>query len=502
MLTAMLAQAASVPHTMLAHAKAAVGGKAWDQVTTLEREYTDTGNNGQAHGTELLDLRTGHYTSALEAIPGFPFVSGWDGRQYWESQFGISAVKPGMSGLSAAFRKCLGQWYARCGRATFQSGGERLHAGQRFDVVRVTPHGSAPFESWINRRSGRIERVRFGSTLESLVEYADFRRVGRLWIAFEERYTLAPGAPEIVTRLHRVRVNPTLPAHAFALPVDAAIEGLQDMPEGVSVDFENCENHLCVKLDLNGQGPFRFILDTGSANVLSPAAAARLDLVPRSQVLAQGLGDGRANGGVVKVARVEMGPLTQQQQTFFVVELGYPGIDGLLGYGWLRQCVTRIDWAKQRLTFTPPSRFHYQGTAGSTMLDFTGNTPRVEARIDGQAGWFYLDTGDWSGVTLNANFARKSGLAGKYAGGEEIRYGSIGGEVRAQRSRADMLELGGMRLAHPSLMLSQQSTDLLSAPGLAGNLGHGVLHRMNIVLDYPGHRAFFEPNEFTEEAEE
>jgi predicted aspartyl protease len=249
---------------------------------------------------------------------------------------------------------------------------------------------------------------------------------------------------------------------------------------------------------LNGRGPFRFVLDSGAAmNVMTPETAAQLGLKEQGKLLVQGTSNSTSPGRLATVARTTMGALAQDDQTFAVVPIGYPGVDGLLGFQWLRQAVTRIDWAARKLTFYDPATYAYRGAAQPRRLDFHGNVPRVEARIDGHAGWFNLDTGDFAGVTVNPAFARATGLDVAYPTGEESHYGGVGGGAHALLTTAKELEFGDAALQGPQLQLSRQTRDLLSAPGLAGNLGYGVLHRFNIVLDYPGSRIYFEPNAAT-----
>lgn len=484
--------------TLLAQAKQATGGNAWDQLASMRRVYTNVLENGETDaGSELTDVLTGRYAASVATPTGLPLRFGWDGQRYWESQFGISTFKQA-SEADLAFIKCLGQWYARCGAGSFSVAGQRQHGGASYSVVRVDSLAHLPVEFWINRATARIERVGYGAGLRNLVDYGDFRQVGALQLPFEERTTSPDGT--LLTRVSRIELNAAVPPQAYARPVDRAIEGLAGHPDGITVDLDACgdQSHLCVHVMLNGRGPFRFMLDSGAAlNVMTPETAARLGIKGQGKVTVQGTSNSTSAGSLVQVARTSLDSLVQADQTFAVVPIGYPGADGLLGFQWLRQAVTRIDWAARKLTFYDPAAYVYRGPARPHTLDFHGNVPRVEARIDGHKGWFNLDTGDFAGVTVNPAFARATGLDTTYTSGEESHYGGVGGGARALLTQAKLLELGDARLQAPQLQLSRQTRDLLSAPGLAGNLGYGVLHRFNIVLDYPGRRIYFEPNAST-----
>lgn len=486
---------------LLDQAKRATGGAAWDQVASMHRVYTTARADGDTHdmhdmhaGDDLTDVQSGRYAASVATPSGLPLRFGWDGQRAWDSQYGISAYQDATD-ADLAFIKCLGQWYARCGPGTASDEGERQHGGANYRVVRIVSSAHNPIEFWIARATHRIERVGYGPGLRKTLAYADFRPVGALLMPFEER-TTSPDST-LITRVSHIELNPATPAAAYAKPVDSPIDGLAGHPDGVTVDLDQCADqaHLCASIMLNGRGPFRFVLDSGAAmNVVTPAAAARLGLTSQGKLLVQGTSDSTSSGTLVTIARTSLGTLTQADQTFAVVPIGYPGVDGLLGFQWLRQAVTRIAWATRKVTFYDPAAWVYRGTAPARSLDFHGNVPRVEARIDGHAGWFNLDIGDFAGVTVNPAFARATGLDIAYPTGEESHYGGVGGGAYALMTTAKLLEFGSASLQGPQLQLSHQTHDLLSKPGLAGNLGYGVLHRFDIVLDYPGSRIYFEPN--------
>jgi predicted aspartyl protease len=492
------ADTSAAARALLAQAKQATGGAAWDQVASTRRIYTNILDNGETDaGSELTDVQSGRYAATIATPSGLPLRFGWDGKRYWESQYGISTYKE-TSEADLAFIKCLGQWFARCGPGTFSMAGERQLGGTSYSVVRVDSTAHKPVEFWVNRANQRIERIGYGPGLRNIVDYSDFRQVGAVQVAFEE-HTTSPGG-KLITRLSRVELNPDMTEDTFAKPVDRPIEGLAGKPEGVTVELDKCgdQTHLCVHTMLNGKGPFRMMIDSGAAlNVMTPQTAARLGLKVQGKLTVQGTANTTSAGALATVARTSLDSLTQTDQTFAVIPIGYEGADGLLGYQWLRQAVTRIDWAARKLTFYDPATYVYDGRAQPRPLDFVGNVPRVEARIDGHPGWFNLDTGDFAGVTVNPAFARATGLDVAYPTGEVSHYGGIGGGAQALLVQAKLLEFGSASLRGPELQLSRQTRDLLSAPGLAGNLGYGVLHRFDIVLDYPGRRIYFEPNAAT-----
>ena len=112
---------------------------------------------------------------------------------------------------------------------------------------------------------------------------------------------------------------------------------------------------------VNGQGPFRFLLDTGAqSNQLEVGLAGRLGLRPSFQVeLVTPSGVGRAPGG--RVARVELGIAVAGDQEFLFTGLEgvralAPDIQGVLGQEFLGRFDYLLDFEHGRLVFgaTPP----------------------------------------------------------------------------------------------------------------------------------------------------
>jgi len=108
---------------------------------------------------------------------------------------------------------------------------------------------------------------------------------------------------------------------------------------------------------LNGQGPFRFLLDTGAqTNQVEAALARRLGLVPSYQVvLATASGTTRVPGG--RVAEVTLGEATAADQELLFTSLDgvhalAPDIQGVLGQEFLSRFDYLLDFRGRRLVFS------------------------------------------------------------------------------------------------------------------------------------------------------
>lgn len=267
----------------------------------------------------------------------------------------------------------------------------------------------------------------------------------------------------------------------------------------VEVSFQLHAGHVYVDLEVNGQGPFRFIFDTGAPNVLTPDAARRLNLAVRANVEANGTG-GSQSGGSTTVDTLRLGNLTLEKQMFYVLALPPAAseevpVDGLIGFEWLSRFPTHLDYSASKLTFYPDGSAGYAGQALPTPLHFRGKTPQIDGTVDGIAGRFTIDTGSNGSLTLYAPFVAKHGLAARYDAKTRIMSAvGIGGPVYALQARADRLDLGDVKVERPVTFLSQQTAGTSIRKDTAGNIGFGVLRQFNIFFDYPQARVYFEPN--------
>ena len=285
-------------------------------------------------------------------------------------------------------------------------------------------------------------------------------------------------------------------AEATSAPSDRGTPG--QMAPAV-VPFELYSGHIYIKVLINGKGPFNLGFDSGALNVLTPATAMQLGLVTAGKIEAHGTG-GVQSATATRVDRVDVGTATLRDQTFYVVQFPPPAaegrvLDGLIGFEWLSQFPTRIDYAKSTLTFFPRQGFVYSGPAKATPLQFRGRLPQIDGAVDGISGRFSIDTGSNGSLTLYPAFVDKNALVSRLnAKTETMSAVGIGGPVYALMTRVGELNLAGHVVAKPVTFLSKARLGASSDAKTAGNIGSGILRRFAITFDYPKAQAFFEPN--------
>lgn len=269
--------------------------------------------------------------------------------------------------------------------------------------------------------------------------------------------------------------------------------------QSIEVPFSLASEHIYVDVEINGKGPFHFIFDTGAVNILTPWTAKQLSLAVDGKVEANGTG-GVQDAGETKVESTSIAGVTLHDQRFYIVDLPSADtvgkrVDGLIGYGWLSEIPTRIDYAASKLTFHQTKEFRYQGPARATPLFFRGTRPQIDASVDGITGRFTVDTGSSGSLILFPGFVDKNDLAAKYhAKTEIISAVGVGGPVYSLLARAKSLQLGGTTIDNPVTYLSRARTGAAADGKTAGSVGFGVLRRFNITFDYANAKAYFEAN--------
>ncbi len=505
--TAPTSSAGVAPAAALARLKEAMGGSAWDGVrSSHSRARIETGGlKGTTEG--FSDLLTGRHYETLKLGP-ITGAEGWDGRSGWtQDSSGQSKRMEGgdevEGAVNQAYRRCLAYWYPDRWPATVEDGGTHETGGRRFQVVKITPRGGRLFEIWIDVDTWLLDHVVEKQALETRTTFfSDYRAADGRKIAFAVRSTNGETKYDEVFAVDSVEFDVPLDESKFPMPGPPPPDfAFADGKTATTLPFELINNHIYVKVKLNGQGPFRLLCDTGGMNVITPTLAARLGVKPEGALEGRGVGETSEDVGLVNLESLSVGDVTIRKPLFAVFALesfadveGVPQA-GLIGYEVFKRFVVRVDYEQGRLTLTEPSAFAYEGSGTVVLFRFNEQIPQVDGSIDGIPGRFNIDTGSRGSLSLLKPFAEKNDLKKKLAARYEAVTGwGVGGPARGLIVRARELRLGDVSILSPVAELSLQQKGSFTDPYVAGNVGAGALKRFNLVFDYPGQRIIFEPN--------
>lgn len=502
LLMSLCASAAAHPvEVLLVQAKNAVGGAAWNTVRnqrySFDYLHADDGDGGEGDG--YIDFSGGRFAARVRFNPVTISSWGTNDRVSWTEEFSkvsLREVTPVTHDRSEMYRQSYGYWFSSGRPAKAMLLGRRSHGGRQYQVVRVTPTDGSAFDFWINLANHRVER-RFERIdgVETVIDYADFRRVGKVWLPFQERRSRDAMGHSVVIRLNSASLNADVTPESYAPPKDERIEGFAGAGASLTIPFDECDGHICIEVALNGHGPFHFVLDTGARNALSQRVFKQMQLSETGKVIVAGVGPDVEHASTTRIERTGLGALTLHQQDFMVISaLDQTGIDGLLGYEWLLRAPVLIDYTTHRLTWYEPGNFHYSGKASATPLYFDHMAPRIDGVLDGFEGRFGVDTGSELSLTLTKSFMERYGLMKKYAGTDHdsISSSGVGGASNLIAGRGALFRLGGVAIQQPALELSMDDVGVINHAKVAGNIGNGVLRQMKVLFDYPHQTVYLE----------
>ncbi len=490
---------------VLARAKAAAGGSAWDRLRSLHTVATIATGGLEGTVESWDDLRTGRGVTRFELGP-LSGAEGWDGEVLWsQDRSGQVRREEGadevLGAADDAYRRCRGYWFPDRWPAEITSAGAETDDGRTFRVVAVAPRNGRPFSIWVDAASGLVSRFVEASALQTTTTtLSDYRRVGDVLIPFSVRRSNGDSRYDQVVTVQRVELDQALADELFRMPPPPPPDyRFASGAASTAVPFDLVNNHIYVDVRLNGRGPFRMICDTGGMNVVTPTLAAELGLEPQGAVQGRGVGEASEDVGFVPVGTLTVGGVTLDDQLFAVFPLermadveGVP-LDGLVGYEVFKRFVVRVDYQHRHLTLYEPDHFRYDGTGTVVPFTFAEHLPRIEGSIDGIPGAFDLDTGSRSSLTLLAPFVERHGLH-RRSGIETVTGWGVGGPARGRLLRMGSLRLGDVEIPDVVADLSRQRAGAFTDPYLAGNVGGGLLKRFNLVFDYGARTVVFEPN--------
>jgi hypothetical protein len=432
------------------------------------------------------DLRDGRFAQFADAGP-LSGAQGYDGSAAWNRDasgvvWNDGAAPARYAAEQAAYQNAYLLWQPGRGGADVALRPERTANGKRYDVLRVTPPSTPPFDLWIDAAThlpGRVASTIGG--VASSTTYADYRDVDGLMVPFVQNGSAAFGATTVVANDAAAEAalrRPAMHVDDFSLPSGAT-----------TIPFELVDNHVDLPVTINGKGPFRFIFDTGGSNLIDSALAKELGIETQGHANGSGVGAATEPIRFGTAARLQVGDATLRNQVFVVASVrdgfgrssGKP-VDGLIGFEVLSRFVTTFDYAKNEIVLRAPGS---APPAGGTT---------IPCAIDASAGRCTVDTGSRTELTAYSPFlaAHPSIVPPNAAAIGENGFG-IGGAALGRLGRTT-LQVGSFTIPDVITDLSTQTRGAFADPFIAGNVGAGTWKRFAVTFDYAKQTMTLAPN--------
>jgi hypothetical protein len=493
---------------LIAAAKQAMGGAAWDSlVTWREADAVDAGGlQGAAESVEDLTNLKNRGTYSLGPVSG---GAGWDGKEAWTTD-SSKEVRIETSGeavaqaIQDAYRGGYGFFFADRFPAGRDYVGQRQADGKTYDAVKITPAGAEPFEVWFDPSSHVVEReVQLTGGQPHTFLFSDFTRFGDILAPAKVIDRVGPDPKyDVVVSVKSIAFGGHESAGAFAPPPPP--RNTAQWPAGkssVTVPFRLLNNHIYVEASINGSLPLPFVFDTGATDDIQTSVASQLAIPVEGALPGGGFGDKLEDVGFARVKTVDIGGLTLPDQVFstenspqWVAVEGAPS-SGLLGYEFAKRAVLTIDYAKRTMTFTKAEAFQPPRGAAAIPFTFDGHVPMLAGALDGFDGEFELDTGSRGALTVMRPFAEAHGLVAKYRATRLATTGyGVGGPSKALLARAGRLTIGPVSIETPVTEISTDKGGVAQSARIAGNIGGDLLKRFTVTLDYAHRTLWLQPN--------
>jgi predicted aspartyl protease len=254
-----------------------------------------------------------------------------------------------------------------------------------------------------------------------------------------------------------------LAAPSFAQPIAA----VPNAPSSDSAETQASEtiqadtiagSRLTIPVMINGQGPFRFMIDTGSTHtVVSKEVAAKLGLPVRGKrrLVAMGASE---QVDIVEIDRLSISPARTLKRVEAPALLAKNlGADGMLGVDSLKGHRIVFDFAAETMLIEPSNSKSVRderdptGTIVVNARTKLGQLVLVDADANGEEIWVVVDTGGQNSVG-NTPFRR---LMSRKSGAREFKrvdlLGVLGDKTSADFTYVGKMRIGGVQLANAAV---------------------------------------------------
>lgn len=270
----------------------------------------------------------------------------------------------------------------------------------------------------------------------------------------------------------------------------------------VSIPFKLIRGLVVVKMKINNQGPYNFILDTG-VGVMIITDPALLDSIPlqmRRTTLLRGLDGKTAYTAVLTPAlHIDMpgfetygvGAAIFTEDHFGLSNFVGMPIHGLLGYEFFKQMAVKLNFNDSTLTAYLPGRLRHLGKYTALPVTIEHNKPYVVAPVhfcdsSVHSCKFIADLGSGNALMFNDFQSRNWPLAQSIQGNLGC---GLTGLIEGKIGRINAIELGKYRL-RSVLSCFPDTVPLLRSNEYDGNLGIDVLKKFTVIFDYPGGKIY------------
>jgi hypothetical protein len=283
---------------------------------------------------------------------------------------------------------------------------------------------------------------------------------------------------------------------------------LQGNRRHVVIPFRLIRDLIIIRLEINGKGPFNFVVDSGVGLMLvtDPKLVDSINVSNKHTIKISGLGKGEdyeayitspLNVHIPGLVSYDVVAAILQTDRFGLSAFAGIPIHGLIGYEFFNNLAVKIDFTDSTLTVSKPKYTKFFRKGNKIPLSIENRKPYLHAKVTLPNGTktidkLILDLGAGHPLSLD-NVIEKYGMPDKFIAAN-LGIG-LTGPIDGFLSRLNEVDIGKFKLKN---VLSALPVDDKKAPPVNqehrdGNLGMGILKRFTLIVDYPDSAVYLKP---------
>jgi hypothetical protein len=264
----------------------------------------------------------------------------------------------------------------------------------------------------------------------------------------------------------------------------------------------NATHQMFVSARINNSAPMSCSLDSGGgANLyLDQTLAATLGVKPTSEGRSASPNDSRMRTDQRAQTSIEVAGLKFENQPVVLRQMPMAEFACVIGLAVFRSYAVDIDYEQRVVRLLDSERLRYAGPGQLLSFSSEGNNVFLETSLilpggDKVPARLAVDTGGGRfTVLLSKSFADRNRILDRGVPTEpDSSFGYENGQPKVVVARFSKLAMGRMELAQPAIHIWR-------VKGFGGGaepdglLCGGALRRFRLIIDYPKHHLFLEPN--------
>jgi hypothetical protein len=273
---------------------------------------------------------------------------------------------------------------------------------------------------------------------------------------------------------------------------------LEKSRKRVTVPFRLVRNMIIIKLKINDQGPFNFILDTGVGLMIitEPNLVDSIKLTSKRTIKIPGLGEGEDDEAYISsILKVDIPGLESYDVSAAILKKdhfnlsNYAGmpIDGLLGYEFFANLAVKINFTDSTLSVCRPQDLRPFRKSNRIPITIEQRKPYMQTKVIFPNGTkldakMVIDIGAGHPVSIE-NMIKNNGLPAKYIPAN-LGVG-LNGPIDGFISRINEIDIGKFKVKDVLASFPEDDKQIVTSVPRDGNLGLGILKRFDVIFDYP-----------------